>query len=289
MSTWFFVSDLHGLRGRYEALVARAAAERPEAVLLGGDLLPSGSLARALGQDGGDFLAEWLMPAFVRLKADMGAAYPRVLVILGNDDPRCEEAGMHAGEQAGLWEYIHGRRVTIGGYDVYGYACVPPTPFMLKDWERYDVSQYVDPGCISPEEGQRTVPVAPEEIRYATIADELARLVGTNDLTRAVLLCHAPPYDTHLDRAALDGRMVDHAPMDVHVGSVALRRFIEARGPRVTLHGHIHESARMTGDWSQQIGRTWCLSAAHDTRDLALVRFDPGNPGAATRELLAIS
>jgi len=289
MSTWFFVSDLHGLRGRYEVLAARVLAERPEAVLLGGDLLPSGALARAVGEDGGDFLQDWLRPALARLRAEMGAWYPRVLAILGNDDPRCEEAGMQAGEQAGLWEYVHGRHVTVGEYDVYGYACVPPTPFMLKDWERYDVSHYVDPGCVSPEEGQRTVPVGPEEIRYATIADDLARLVGTSDLTRAVLLCHAPPYDTHLDRAALDGRTVDHAPVDVHVGSVALRRFIEERGPRVTLHGHIHESARLTGQWSQQIGRTWCLSAANDTRDLALVRFEPGNPEAATRELIAVS
>jgi len=45
------------------------------------------------------------------------------------------------------------------------------------------------------------------------------------------MVLHSPPYDTGLDRAALDGRSVDHAPLDVHVGSIAIRRFIE-RGSR---------------------------------------------------------
>jgi len=35
------------------------------------------------------------------------------------------------------------------------------------------------------------------------------------------------------------------------VGSIAVRRFIEERQPLLTLHGHIHESARLTGDWRE--------------------------------------
>ncbi len=89
-----------------------------------------------------------------------------------------------------------------------------------------------------------------------------------------------------LDRAALDGKFVDHVPLDVHVGSIAMQRFIAARQPAVSLHGHIHEAARLTGEWRQQIGRTWCLGAAHDGPELALVRFDPAAPAAATRELI---
>jgi len=85
---------------------------------------------------------------------------------------------------------------------------------------------------------------------------------------------------------ALDGQTVDHAPVDVHVGSIAVRRFIEARQPLLTLHGHIHESARLTGAWQDRIGRTVCLSAAHDGPELALVRFDLERPDEATRELL---
>jgi len=70
------------------------------------------------------------------------------------------------------------------------------------------------------------------------------------------------------------------------VGSVAVRRFIEERQPLLTLHGHIHESARLTGDWQDRIGRTFMFSAAHDGPELALVRFDLENLEGATRELI---
>jgi len=84
----------------------------------------------------------------------------------------------------------------------------------------------------------------------------------------------------------LDGRKVDLVPLDVHVGSMAIARFIEAQQPLVTLHGHIHESARLTGAWRQQFGRTHAFSAAHDGPELALVRFDLEDLESATRELI---
>jgi Icc-related predicted phosphoesterase len=272
-----FASDLHGRLDRYEKLLGLVEEERPAALLLGGDLLPAG---------GGDFLLEWLGPRLAGARARLGGSYPRVLVILGNDDPRAEERALGELEGRGLLQHAHGRRLDVGGRPFYGYACVPPTPFLLKDWERYDVSRFVDPGCLSPEEGRRSVPVPEGDTKWGTIARDLEALAGKEDVTRAVFLFHAPPYATALDRAALDGRAVEHAPLDVHVGSIAVRRFIEARQPLVTLHGHVHESARLTGAWRDRIGRTVCLSAAHDGPELALVRFDAGQPEAATRELL---
>jgi Icc-related predicted phosphoesterase len=83
--------------------------------------------------------------------------------------------------------------------------------------------------------------------------------------------------------------MVDHAPVDVHVGSIAIRRFIEVRQPLVTLHGHIHESVRLTGSFSEKIGATTMLGGAHDSAELAVVRFDPADPSLATRELIPAS
>ncbi len=79
---------------------------------------------------------------------------------------------------------------------------------------------------------------------------------------------------------------MDGAPLDVHVGSIAIRRFIQDRQPWITLHGHVHESARLTGSWRDRLGRTHLFSAAHDGEELALVRFDPENPADATRELI---
>ncbi len=286
MSNCFFVSDLHGHLDRYQKLFRLIGEQRPSAVFLGGDLLPSGlSALPSLDLDHEDFVNGFLVRKLMRLREEMGEAYPRVFVILGNDDSRSEEAAMIAAATTGVWQYIHDRSVSFAGYDIYGYACVPPTPFLLKDWERYDVSRYVDPGCVSPEDGHRSVPVAEDQIRHATIREDLASLAGDRPLDRAIFLFHSPPYKTSLDRAALDGQMIDHAPLDVHVGSIAIQRFIEQRQPLVTLHGHIHESARITGAWLERIGRTYCFSAAHDGPELAVVQFDPENPAAATRTL----
>jgi Icc-related predicted phosphoesterase len=169
---------------------------------------------------------------------------------------------------------------------VFGYACVPPTPFLLKDWERYDVSRYVDPDCLSPEEGMHSVPVPDSDLRNTTIKADLEHLVGKDDLSNAIFLFHSPPYQTNLDRAALDGKMVDHVPLDLNVGSIAVRRFIETSQPLLTLHGHVHESARITGLWKDKIGRTYAFSAAHDGPELALVRFRLDDLEASTRELI---
>lgn len=277
----FFVSDLHGRPTRYRKLVDAVLDERPRVVLLGGDLLPFDRR-----WTGGSFVTEVMQPELARLTARFGTDAPQVLLIFGNDDPRDRESEVLAGEAARLWTYLHERSVEVGGYTFTGYSFVPPTPFMLKDWERYDVSRHVDPGCVSPEHGRRTVAVDPSEVRDRTIASDLAQLARDQDQSRAVYLFHSPPYKTSLDRAALDGRMVDHVPLDVNVGSIAISRFIEDRQPLLTLHGHIHESTRLTGSWRDRIGSTHAFNGAHDGPELALIRFDLADLENATRELI---
>ncbi len=205
---------------------------------------------------------------------------------MGNDDPRSEEPGIKDLERKGFWQYIHNRIVTLESFQIFGYAYVPPTPFQLKDWERYDVSRFLDVGDIPLEEGIYTVPISEQEQKLATIKTDLDRLTENQSLDRAIFLFHSPPYNTNLDRAAVDNVKIDHAPLDLHQGSIAIRRFIEQRQPLLTLHGHIHESARLSGSWKDQIGQTHMFSAAHDRDDLALVCFDLEKPQSAIRKLL---
>ena len=54
----------------------------------------------------------------------------------------------------------------------------------------------------------------------------------------------------------------------------------------LTLHGHIHEAARLTGQWKTRLGRTVCINGAHHGPELALVRFDAESPDDASRQLL---
>jgi Icc-related predicted phosphoesterase len=284
----FFASDLHGREAKYHKLFAAIRRERPAAVFLGGDLLPTHLRLRAAagGRAPHEFITEFLAVEFLAIRAELGEAAPRVFIILGNDDGRFEEPTIVDAAAQGAWEYVHGRRVEWGELAVYGYAYVPPTPFLLKDWERYDVSRSVDPGCISPEEGRRTVMVSEDEARYSTIQDDLVKLAGDADLSKSIFLFHSPPYDCLLDRAPLDGTMVDHAPLDPHVGSIAIRRFIESRRPLLTLHGHVHESTRLTGAWRERFGSTHAFNGSHDGPELSLIRFDPARLDDATRELI---
>jgi len=284
---FYFVSDLHGRIKCYEKLFSTIQKDLPKAIFFGGDLLPSGSLYLA-GKDTykNNFISDFLVPELLKLKELLKNNFPQIFIILGNDDARVEEAAFFHYDQENLWTYMHNRKIAFMDYLIYGYSCVPPTPFALKDWERYDVSHFVDPGALAPEEGRLTSSVSEKEIHDHTIQDDLQNLSAGDSLERAIFLFHAPPYQTRLDRAALDNRFVEHVPLDVHVGSIAIQRFIKDRQPLVTLHGHVHESARLTGFWREKIGRTLAFSAAHDGPELAIICFDPAQSENAIRRLV---
>ncbi|MEZ5360576.1 MAG: hypothetical protein R3F48_17310 [Candidatus Zixiibacteriota bacterium] len=282
-----FVTDLHGFEGRYRKLFEFLLSNPVEALFIGGDILPNGqALSQSLNFSHIDFINDFLRPRFLQLKEALGERYPAVFIILGNDDGRLKEIALIDAGRDGLWHYLHDRRMEIGGHSVLGYSYIPPSPFLLKDWERYDVSRYVDPGSVSPEEGYYSIPVSESQRKFATIKDDLENLAGDVSVNTSIFLFHAPPYKTNLDRAALDGKMIDSVPFDVHVGSIAVQRFIEQRQPLITLHGHVHESSSITGSWQDRIGETYCFSAAYDGPELAVVLFDSEHPESAERLLL---
>lgn len=287
MSANFFVSDLHGKKDRYEKLFNKIEAEKPASVFLGGDLLPSGlfSISDYLPV-ADDFIENVIVKGFEHCRSILKEKYPRVFIILGNDDSRLEEKSFQEAEKAGLWEYMHNKKVSFGNYTVYGYSCIPPSPFLYKDWEMYDVSRFVDPGCVPPEEGFHSIPFKNDDILFGSIQKDLNSLLGDDDLSNSILLFHTPPYQTNLDRAALDGKKFNHVPLDVNVGSIAVRRLIEKKQPLLTLHGHIHESTRMTGMWRDMLGKTHSFNSAHHGSELAMIIFDLDNLQSAERVLI---
>ncbi len=279
MTNCFFVSDIHGRTELYNKLFNEILVQKPKVVFLGGDLLPHHYLHK-------NFIFDFLQLNLQSLKTKLEIHYPKIFLILGNDDARIEEPLIQKLEEESLIEYIHFRKTNFLEYDIYGYAFTPPSPFLLKDWEKYDVSRFVDPGSISPEEGKRTVDVSLHEKKYSTIKDDLNSLTKNDDLTKAIFLFHGPPYQTNLDCVAPSGKLIDHVPVDPHVGSIAIKRFIEKKQPLITLHGHIHESPQISGSWKDKIGQTYCFSAAHKGNELALVKFELNNPEKAERILL---
>ncbi|MFI5145280.1 MAG: metallophosphoesterase [Ignavibacteria bacterium] len=283
----FFVSDLHGHEDRYISLFEEIKKEKPAIVFIGGDILLSGvAYSKSRYNSNKDFLNKFLYPSMEFVKYKMGEEYPEIYLIMGNDDPREEEESIIKAAQKNIFKYIHNRKIGFNDFTIYGYAYVPPTPFRLKDWEKYDVSRFTDPGCNAPIDGIHTVPVDEHQLMYSTIKDDLEKLTGNDNLEKSVFLFHSPPHNTKLDYANLDGKKIDGVELDVHVGSIAIRKFIEKRKPLITLHGHIHESVRITGSWKDKIGDTLCFSAAHDKKELALVEFDLEKPEEANRRLI---
>ncbi len=273
MSQWFFTSDLHGQGALYEQLVAHVAARRPQAVLIGGDLCP-----HAAGPEGVSHQRLFLQGTFVefarRLKeCSDGTA---LLVLMGNDDWSANMSSLEA-HDGRLWHLLHERIVRVDGFAVAGLSWVPITPFLIKDWERWDDGADETPVRL---EGwsSRGGSVAPWRFdpahRKPTIAaalDELARR-ATDPGTFFVL--HSPPFDTKCD--------LIHAGR--HVGSRAIRSFVEARQPPLVLTGHIHESPRTSFSYRDQLGLSTVVNPGQfGTSRLCGVWFDPAAPAATLR------
>jgi len=279
-----FTSDLHGDRKKYERLFEFIQKERPDGVFIGGDILPS---ALKKNTDVENFLKNFLKQQLEIVDESLEDRV-RIFMIMGNDDPRAYEKILKDIEKEDLLEYMHNSTKKFGDLYVSGYSFIPPSPFRLKDWERYDVSRHVGVGSISPENGTRTVEISEYEKQYKTIEDDLKSLSKKSPPEKTIYLFHAPPYETSLDRADLDGKKVDHAPVDVHVGSIAIKRFIEEKKPYITLHGHVHETVDITGNWKEKIERSFSFSGVHNSSELALVKFDTDEPGEATRTLIDV-
>jgi Icc-related predicted phosphoesterase len=280
-----FVSDIHGKIPRFQRLFQIIRNETPDAVFLGGDLLPL-QLIKHLTME--EFIEATILTEIRNIQSSLDKK-TRFFLIMGNDDPRMYEHIFIAAEKAGILDYVHQKTISYKKTFVTGYSYVPPTPFQLKDWERYDVSQYVDVGAESPEQGRRSIPVPLDEIKYSTIAKDLEQLGLQSPASKTIYLFHSPPYHSCLDRADLEGKKVDHVPLDFHVGSIAIQRFIKTHQPLLTLHGHVHESTQITGCWKEKIGRTYSFTAAHHGPELSIVRFDTNHLENATRELIKVT
>jgi len=278
-----FVSDLHGNMKKYNRLYEFIQKSSADAVFFGGDLLP---LDPAPVKTMKYFIEKNLFFPLETIKKEKEDI--QFFLILGNDDPRRYESLFKEADKRKIIHYVNQRTAYFSPFFVTGYSFVPPTPFLLKDWERYDVSQFIDMGVIPPEKGFHTTTVDTNTIRFETIQKDLLSLVKNASPQKTIFLFHAPPYDTSLDRAALDGKKIDHAPVDVHIGSIAIKKFIEQYHPFITLHGHVHESSRLTGKWKQKIHQTFSFSAAYDHDQLAIVSFNTEDPSTARRCLLDI-
>ena len=262
---WFFTSDLHGQGALYEELVAVAAARRPGAVLIGGDLCPHASGAEGIAHQ--RVFLEGFLVEFARRLLE-GSPSTDLLLMMGNDD---WAANMDCLERfdGDLWTLIHGRVAVVDGVRVAGSSWVPITPFGLKDWERWEDGDAESParlnGWVSL--GREVVPHAFDPARRTpTIAEALEDLATRGAPEETVFVLHSPPSGTRCDMIGAGA----------HVGSRAIRRFVERHQPPLVLGGHIHESPRVSASFRDTIGRTVVVNPGQfGTSRLCGVWFDP--------------
>lgn len=265
MADWFFTSDLHGQTDFYEQVLAQAAAGRPRAVVIGGDLCP-----HAAGDAGPRrqrlFLEGILVEFARRLREVVPGA--ELLLLMGNDDWSANYPLLEQHDGA-LWRLLHDRVVSVDGVEVAGLSWVPITPFTMKDWERWEDGDEESPprleGWRSLENGLEAFAFDPRS-RTPTIAAALEALVARTEPARTLFVLHSPPRDTRCDTMA----------GGAHVGSRAIRRFVERHQPPLVLSGHIHESPRVSGAWRDRIGRSIVVNPGQfGSPRLCGVWFDP--------------
>lgn len=275
-----FVTDLHGNLEKYEKLSDYIKANIPEVVFIGGDILPNYMVT-----DPFEFINNYLRPSLTDLKNNLAENYPLIFLITGNDDPAMCLDTISELETIGLLYFLNSRVWKNDEIEIIGYHFVPPTPFYLKDSEKYDVSRFVPRGTVSPEEGIRTVAIAPNLIKFGSIKNDLEELSEEiTDFRKTICLFHTPPYDTNLDK--MIGKNINGINEIISAGSFAVRRFIEKYQPLITLHGHIHESSEISGKWMDRIGDTYCFNAAYNGNELSIAEFDTDDPENAGRILI---
>lgn len=271
-----YSSDIHVDPKHLDRLLEVAGDLRPDAVIIGGDLISAGGRTlNAIIKQQSHWVKELLLPRLISFRKD----FPNISIFLdfGNDDlmvtrPLLEEKD---GKELNL---IHARVVSLGAnWALAGYMCIPPTPFVLKDWEKadcYDRSGLdgdVRMNGIKTDTGQPS----PYSIDSSdgTIEDGLqglTELLQSPSWERSpfLLAAHSPPLDTALDMI----------PGGQHVGSLAIRRFVEHWGPtgrlRIGLHGHVHESPWISGTICERISDVPCYNIGQTHGELRAITFD---------------
>lgn len=268
-----FCSDLHGDEAHYGRLLALGGKLRPQVVILGGDMLPDDSALdpRTMGRGQPAYVRGGFRNHIIALREASGCK--QVFVIFGNHDWGSSVTATKELEAEGLLCVLEpDKPANLDGLNFLGYSCTPPTPWFVKDFERLDM-----PGDKPPllggarwdaRFGRPSTHGAP--FLYSgnkTIADDMAALVPPPDPW--VFVAHAPPHASKLDRFYDDQAW----------GSKAIRAAIEKHQPLLSLHGHIHESPNVSGDFQDRLGRTVAVNPGQGRTKLhyAQIQIDVPN------------
>ncbi len=277
-----FTADLHGNIAQYTAMLEIAKQEGIQSIIIGGDITPTDEGINPAKQR---VFLEDTLPALIRKSDTIIPLY----LMFGNDDAACNNDVLE-NYNGTLWFTIEGKRSTIApSRHIVGYPYIPLAPFAIKDYEKFD-RKPVQPTALL-KKIFRESPVAPnavlrgyrscgagliEEVVFDksnitdTIEEDLKSAHMTFSPRETIYVFHSPPYNTRLD-------LLPHMQ---HVGSKAIRQFIETQRPLLVLSGHIHETVDVSGTFVDSINGSICATAGnrHESGIFSYLTFDAYAP-----------
>jgi len=227
-----YATDLHGVKWKYERLME--IKKDCDLMIVGADILPK-NMPNIHKQQFG-FLTKFLPRFFDAIEVP-------IIIDFGNDDHKAlYKTFKDLVDRTPDVYYSHRRYFDIGGVWFAGMHYVPDYPFRMKDWVRSDsvdedyydsdIMQFGSP-ILSTDGGYEDIVSLYDYLRSHASIETSLNTLGKPD----VLLTHSPPRKLGLD-VCFDMR---------EVGSRAVTKYILENAPRLTLHGHIHESPQMSG------------------------------------------
>lgn len=270
-----FTSDFHGSDSLYAQLELLLDVERPDLLILGGDMFPDGTREDPCGTQG-----RHAQEVFTQRVETWRSKVPslQVCMIFGNHDWLPTMHALHTYHEQGLLVLLERFETwRFGDLDFLGYSKTPPTPFWLKDLERLDVADDKLPaegGVIWDFASMHPREVSAGEYFGSRPTIEVELAATKPPPGRWIFVCHAPPHESKLDRLP----QVPHP-----VGSRAIRAFLARTRPVLSLHGHIHESPEVTGSYLDHVGPTLCVNPGQSPTRLQAVLVDMSTTTPAVR------
>jgi Icc-related predicted phosphoesterase len=278
-SSILFTSDLHGNEKLY-GLINDYASFRAEnsqplsALILGGDLFPNSSdKNKAL-----KIQQAFINGFFTSFLEKMSDLHIMVYVLLGNMDLSITINPVLDLQRRGLLKSLFSRSQCLPkGLTVVGCSFIPPSPFKLKDMEKREfpddsVPIHPETCYISSDSGILEIPSKSLLSQGKSLYEELEYIYNNIDSPH-ILVTHCPPFDTKLD-------ITDSG---VHAGSRAVKKIIDQKQPLLSLHGHIHESFRVSGAETDASGPCLSVNPGAESGSLRACIFNEDAPAASLK------
>ncbi len=254
---FIYVCDIHGDEYKYKKILAEAIKQKIKYLVFGGDLLPKNCSDRYNEQK--IFIEQFFNSYFAELKEND----IKCVCILGNDDlEQLDEIFENECSKFDNVFNIDNKKADIEDISFIGLSKVLDHPFGCKDRVviEENLEMQIQLSRIIYVEKCRNMLSADEWKEYRNSIEKMENILENlpkiTEGKKGIYVFHNPPYGVGLD-VCINKQQV---------GSKAITKFLEKSNAYMSLHGHIHESYRVTGIWKNELNNTICIQTGQTER-----------------------